>query len=200
MGISIRDLSKSYGEKTILSSLSAELPTVGLVKVSGNSGTGKTTLLRIIAGLDNDYSGTVDGVGSVSFMFQDHRLFPWLGALENVIVAAFESNSEANRNEAIEMLKTLGFSDDEMRLKPAQLSGGMKQRVSLARALLRNSDVLILDEPTKELDRNLISIVCALIRGIASQRLVLLVSHDTTLDELIEDYEIHISSSDTAAV
>ena len=192
MGISIKNLSKAFGENTVLSNLNAELPTSGLARIVGSSGSGKTTLLRIIAGLDTDYTGSIEGVGTISFMFQEHRLFPWLNALDNVTVASFEDNSEENRESAAKMLRVLGFSDDSMRLKPSQLSGGMKQRVSLARALLRKSDVLILDEPSKELDRELVAVVASLIKEHAAGRLVLLVSHDSELDELIADCEIAV--------
>lgn len=192
MGILINSLCKSFGDKSVISYLTCELPDVGLVKVSGVSGAGKTTLLRILSGLDREYTGSITGVGSVSYLFQEHRLFPWLSALDNVLVAAFEKNDPESKAASEDMLIKLGFSEGDMSLKPSKLSGGMKQRVAIARALLRSADVLILDEPTKELDAALVDTVSRLIEHEAKLRPVILVSHDSTLDALEYTYEINV--------
>ena len=193
MGILIENLTKSFKEHTLFSNFSCEFPERGLVKVGGVSGAGKTTLLRMISGLDTDYSGNISGVGTVSYLFQEYRLFPWLSALDNVVVADFEKHDLDGRDSSIVLLRRLGFSDESMLLKPSKLSGGMKQRVSLARALLRDSDVLLLDEPTKELDPALVRTVGELIAEAAKSRLVLLVSHDNSLNTLDFKFEITVS-------
>ena len=86
MSLRIKNLSKSFDDKNVISNLSYEFPERGLFGIVGESGIGKTTLLRIIAGLDNDYSGEVVGGGirKVSFAFQEHRLFPTLTSLEKI--------------------------------------------------------------------------------------------------------------------
>lgn len=184
MGILIESLTKRFGDKTVIADLTCSLPDKGIVKVIGDSGAGKTTLMRMISGLDTDYSGSISGVGVVSYLFQEHRLFPWLSAVDNVTVAAFTTPDAENKTAAEKMLMRLGLSTEEIALKPSKLSGGMKQRVSIARALLKNSDVIILDEPTKELDATLVGTVKDLISEAAESRLVLLVSHDSSLDDL----------------
>ena len=178
MSLKIHDLSKSFGQKTILTGFSYDFSDTGVYILRGKSGIGKTTLLRIIAGLDKEYSGNVSGggIGNVSFAFQEYRLFPELSALENVMLAK-PNNNEAERNSAIEMLTELGFSSADMNLIPSELSGGMKQRVSLARAFLKSAPILLLDEPTKELDPVLCKYVCEMIKRIAKNKLVILVTH-----------------------
>ena len=190
MSVKIHDISKSFGQKTILTGFSYDFSDTGVYILRGKSGIGKTTLLRIIAGLDKEYSGNVSGggIGNVSFAFQEYRLFPELSALENVMLAK-PNNNEADRNSAIEMLTQLGFSSADMNLIPSELSGGMKQRVSLARAFLKNTPILLLDEPTKELDALLCDRVCKIIREFAKTRLVILVTHKEE-DVLLLDGEL----------
>ena len=167
MSLMIKNLSKSFGKKTIFSNFTYNFADSGIYIVHGDSGIGKTTLLRIIAGLDKEYTGNVagGGIGQVSFAFQEYRLFPELSALENVMLGAAE------------LLSQLGFSSADMHLLPSELSGGMKQRVSLARAFLKNAPILLLDEPTKELDPVLCKYVCEMIKRIAKNKLVILVTH-----------------------
>lgn len=182
MGIVVTDLTKTFDDKTLFSNLSFALGDTGLVRITGPSGVGKTTLLRIIAGIDKDFSGSVDRDGDISYLFQEHRLLPWLSALDNVIVASFNVADESDKESVRALLYRLGFSDNELLRKPSKLSGGMKQRIALARALARRSDILLLDEPTKELDSSLVSTVADIIREESNRRLVIFVSHDPLLD------------------
>ena len=111
-------------------------------------------------------------------MFQEYRLFPQLTAVENVVFANFDTKNEADFNEAKEMLVKLGLDDNDMYLYPDELSGGMKQRVSLCRAFINKSSVLLLDEPTKELDSENILSVLEIIKENASRRLVIMITHN----------------------
>ena len=178
MSLEIKNLTKRFGKKTIISEFSYHFSEKGLYILRGKSGIGKTTLLRIIAGLDKDYSGEIieGGIGRVSFAFQEYRLFPQLSALENVMIAS-KDDSDANKNIAMDLLSQLGFSFEEMSLLPSELSGGMKQRVSLARTFMKNAPVILLDEPTKELDAILCRQVCEMIKKIAEDKLVILITH-----------------------
>ena len=178
MSLEIKNLTKRFGKKTIISEFSYHFSEKGLYILRGKSGIGKTTLLRIIAGLDKDYSGEIieGGIGRVSFAFQEYRLFPQLSALENVMIAS-KDDGDANKNIAMDLLSQLGFSFEEMSLLPSELSGGMKQRVSLARTFMKNAPVILLDEPTKELDAILCRQVCEMIKKIAEDKLVILVTH-----------------------
>lgn len=180
MKLKIMNLNKSFDGKILLQDFSYSFDDTGIYAVIGESGAGKTTLLRMIAGLDEDYSGQIigGGVGRVSVAFQEYRLFPQLTALENVLFSVFDRKSEAELDLAQKMLSRLGFSKDDMQLLPNELSGGMKQRVSLARAFLLSSEILLLDEPTKELDRENAEAVLDIIQEAGRERLVILVSHN----------------------
>ena len=184
MGISIKNLCKSFDSKTVLDNISFDFPDTGVVLISGRSGSGKTTLLRIISGIDRIFDGEITGVDDVSFAFQEYRLLPWATVIDNLTVAAFHNAGPDEAHKSREMLFSLGFSENELSLYPSQLSGGMKQRVSLARAFLRDSRVLILDEPTKELDRELCNTVYRLIYEQAKTRLIILVTHEDVPDWL----------------
>lgn len=178
MSLEIKNLTKRFGKKTIISELSYRFSDKGLYILRGKSGIGKTTLLRIIAGLDKDYSGEVidGGIERISFAFQEYRLFPQLSALENVMIASKNIN-DVDKIKAKDLLTQLGFLPEDMQLLPSELSGGMKQRVSLARAFMKNVPVILLDEPTKELDAALCRQVCEMIKKIAEDKLVILVTH-----------------------
>ena len=177
--LEIKNLSKSFDCKILFEGFSYSFSDTDSYAIVGESGIGKTTLLRMIAGLDNDYTGEIVGGGTqkVSFAFQEYRLFPWLSAIDNVIFAISNRKDEAVRKKAYDMLLTLGLREGDMKLTPSELSGGMKQRVSIARAMLFDRPILLLDEPTKELDRGNSDIVRSLILEESKRRLVILVTH-----------------------
>ena len=181
MGLTIKNLTKSFSQANIITDFNFSFPDTGLYFVIGESGIGKTTLLRLIAGLDNDFSGTIEngGIGNVSFMFQEYRLFPTLNALMNV---SFGDNDI--KDKATALMMKLGFERDDLSKKPNELSGGMKQRVAFARAVLKKSPILLLDEPTKELDQNVINTMIEIIRDESGRRLVIVVTHDEFFNDI----------------
>ena len=136
MSLKIDNLSKSFGKKDIFKNFSYEFSSTGIYLITGDSGVGKTTLLRIISGLDKTFTGQISngGISNVSCVFQEYRLFPHLTAVENVMTAVNDED-ESTLQKAKALLSELAFSDEDMKLFPSELSGGMKQRVSLARAL-----------------------------------------------------------------
>jgi len=149
-------VSKRFGERLVLSAVSLEVAPGGFVAVVGPSGCGKTTLLRIAGGLEAPSEGaaTVGGDGGgVSFCFQDARLLPWRTAEENValpleLAGVGERERRARARAALADVQ-LGDRGDAM---PAELSGGMRMRVALARALVTRPRLLLLDEPFGSLD------------------------------------------------
>lgn len=177
MSLVIKNLQKSFGEKVIFNDFSYSFDECGIYALTGESGIGKTTLLRMIAGLDKGYEGEISGSGSVSLAFQEDRLFPVLTALENVIFAISDTKSEAVISDAKNMLTSLGINEKDFNLLPSELSGGMKQRVSLARAFLKDAPILLLDEPTGELDEDNAALVREIIKFEGERRLVILVTH-----------------------
>ena len=177
--LKIKNLSKAFENKEIFCDFSYSFSENGLYIIKGNSGIGKTTLLRIISGIDKKYTGLVanGGYKNASVAFQEYRLFPTLTALENITFAVWEKAEDNNVSEAKKMLLELGFTEGDLSLFPHELSGGMKQRVSLVRAFLKKAPILILDEPTKELDSSLSSKILEIIKEEAKHRLVLMVTH-----------------------
>lgn len=193
MSLHIKNLHKRFGKKIVFDNFSFDFDDTGLYLLHGESGIGKTTLLRMIAGLDKDFTGKIEGGGfeQVSYAFQEYRLFPNLNLLENVLVAS-KSEDDNDIIEATELLILLGFSEAELKLYPHELSGGMKQRASLCRAFLKKAPVLLLDEPTKELDRAICEKIYKTILKISKDRLVILVTHDEVDSSALEGYEIKL--------
>lgn len=148
-------VSFSYGEKEVLRELSFRLETGELLAVMGESGCGKTTLLHLAAGLRVPKTGEIRSDHTrVSVAFQEPRLFPWLTVRENLLSALPQSERRAGEERLSALLTEMGLSGVEG-LYPRELSGGMKSRVSLARALLYGGDLLLLDEPFSALDEEM---------------------------------------------
>lgn len=153
-----------------LSGFKAEIAPGSITAILGPSGIGKSTLLRIIAGIDHDFSGRIAINGQPAteaappgFLFQDPRLLPWLTTLDNVRTAGTGVSTE----KAMTALGRTGLTD-HTKLYPHQLSGGMQRRAAIARALALNADLLLLDEPFVSLDRALVEEMHALIASIAA--------------------------------
>lgn len=176
MPLAVRALTKTYNGRAVIDGFSYDFPDHGLFAVIGKSGEGKTTLLRLIASLEKPDAGDVSGADWVSVSFQEYRLFEHLSARENVTMVSLREPKEGTEK-AQTLLHQLGLNDEEQGFPPRKLSGGMKQRVSLARAILSDAPVLLLDEPFKELDPALRTIVCELLREQAQQRLVIFSAH-----------------------
>lgn len=173
--ITFDNVSFSYDKTPLIQNLSFTLPQQGVIGFSGPSGCGKTTLLRLITGLEKPKKGAVIGSDSVRFsvVFQENRLLPWLTAEENVRLACEETPSYA-----IDRLTAVSLSDAAEKY-PSELSGGMQRRVALARAMARNGDILILDEPFTGLDETLRQDVARRLMEQFRDKLILLVTHDT---------------------
>jgi len=155
--IRFHNVAKSIGGRTVLRDVTFDIQDHETVAVLGASGSGKTTLLRLIAGTLKPDSGTVEvDTPRVGFIFQDHRLLPWLTAQDNIALprrAAGKTREEARRRARswMDRLGLQGFYD----YYPRQLSGGMVQRVSIARAFAIEPQVMLMDEPFSSLDASL---------------------------------------------
>lgn len=146
--IQIKNVSKKYNNKKVLSEISLQVKKGELLVIVGPSGSGKTTLLRCIAQL-LEYDGNIEVEGKVSYVFQDAKLFPHLSAYENI---AFGTNFKIAKKEDIEELASLLKVKDCLYRTPKELSGGQAQRISIARALIDQRNILLLDEPFSNLD------------------------------------------------
>ncbi len=180
MAIELCNISKSFGEKKVIENFTVEFPDCGITVLMAPSGVGKTTLLRIIAGLEKPDSGTVNFHGDrVAVVFQESRLFPWLTAAENITAAAGVSRERAEA-----LLKEFHMGT-ELNLYPAELSGGMQRRVALARAFAYGG-ALLLDEPFNGLDEELIHEIMDKIKTYAKSQPVILVTHNPEEARLTE--------------
>ncbi|MBQ3630423.1 MAG: ABC transporter ATP-binding protein [Prevotella sp.] len=168
--IDIHNITKSFGPLQVLKGIDLHIDRGEIVSIVGPSGAGKTTLLQIIGTLDSPDSGTVrvDGVDTttlsqkalsdfrnrhIGFVFQFHQLLPEFTAIENIMIPAYIAGRSTRdaRSRAEELLAFMGLTD-RAHHKPAQLSGGEKQRVAVARALVNNPAVILADEPSGSLD------------------------------------------------
>lgn len=168
--IDIKGITKSFGSLQVLKGIDLHIDKGEVVSIVGPSGAGKTTLLQIIGTLDKPDSGSIviDGIDvrklnsrqigefrnrHIGFVFQFHQLLPEFTAIENIMIPAFiggMGKSEA-KERALELLRFMGL-EDRATHKPAELSGGEKQRVAVARALMNNPAVILADEPSGSLD------------------------------------------------
>ena len=168
---SVNHLTVAYGDRTVIKDLSFTFPNGKVIGLIGPSGIGKTTLLNVLAGLIKPTGGTVEKPAEkISYIFQEPRLFPWMTALANV-EAVTEDKARARA-----LLASL-LPDAEAKY-PEELSGGMKQRVSIARALVYDGDVYFLDEPFKGLDKETKDAVANFFFQSTRGKTVLMVTHD----------------------
>lgn len=152
--IALENISKKFGDKIVLADMTLEMSETGITCLLGASGCGKSTALRIAASLLSPDSGTVlIPPGSCGVVFQDARLLPWLTTAENLSLAIPTSERTKSIKEIEHVLTEVVLDPQEiLSLFPRELSGGMAQRVGIARALLRGSKYLMLDEPFAALD------------------------------------------------
>ena len=173
--LTIEHLTKQFGEKTLFRDLC--LTVEGPAVLWAPSGWGKTTLLRILMGLDTPTAGRVRGVGRAAPVFQEDRLCPQLTALQNVTLVL--PGSEKQYKEQIKAdFQQLGMDAAALTLPAARLSGGQKRRTALLRALWAPSDTLLLDEPFTGMDPDTLAAAAALLRTRSGTEPVLLATHD----------------------
>lgn len=209
--IQTQGITKSFGPLQVLKGIDLTIAQGEIVSIVGPSGAGKTTLLQIIGTLDKPDAGslTINGTDvsrlnekalsafrnqNIGFVFQFHQLLPEFTALENVMIPALigDTKAPAAREKAQRILNDLGLAD-RMEHKPAELSGGEKQRVAVARALINDPAVILADEPSGSLDSRNKEELHALffdLRNRLGQTFVI-VTHDETLAEK-SDRVIHI--------
>ena len=143
---------------------------------------GKTTLLRILSGLETADSGTITGVVTPAVVFQEDRLCPQLTAVDNLVLTGHGLTAAQARSD----LRSLGFTEADLRLPAVRLSGGQKRRAALLRALLcQDAQTLLMDEPFTGMDADLVRDAAAVTRRLAGERPTILVTHDRTAAELL---------------
>ena len=202
--IVVKDIHKSFGTLEVLKGVDLTVEKGEIVSIIGKSGAGKTTLLQIIGTLDNPDSGSVviDGVDvfalkekeladyrnrHIGFIFQFHQLLPEFTTLENVMMPAMIARvgeKEAEKR-AVKLLTELGMAE-RLTHKPSQLSGGEKQRVAAARAMMMSPDVILADEPSGSLDESNKRELHKLLLQMREQygQTIIIVTHDKELAEI----------------
>ncbi len=182
MSIEIKGLHKNYGEISLFRDFSITFPDASITCILGPSGCGKTTLLNTIGNISKPDSGSLSGFDhkAISYIFQDPRLLPWKTARENIQFALPENIPGEEREKMAERFTRMVELTDFADYYPSKLSGGMRQRVNIARAFAYPSDIILMDEPLKGLD---IKLKLNLIRTFSriwqnDKRSVIFVTHD----------------------
>lgn len=184
--IRLENVKKSFSGKTVFDIPSFSLD-IGFTCLSGASGCGKTTLGRIIAGLEKYDSGIIDGVvGAPTVLFQESRLLPTLTAFDNIkIICRTDDDKELAR----ELFSRLGFNDDDIKKLPHELSGGMARRVAIIRAVVfavgQGGNFVLLDEPFTGLDPEMREVAADILKEHLSGKTVLVITHDCEECELL---------------
>ena len=195
--LTLKNVTHAYEGHTVIENLSFTFPTSGIVALMGASGMGKTTLLRLLCGLEAPTSGQVENnCQKTAVSFQEPRLIPNLTCLRNL---TFVMENEKQSDTARALLAALELSDYENE-RPDALSGGMKQRLSLARALVTNADLLLLDEPFSALDEALKSRVIPLVKSANPNGLTLVITHDKAEAEALGATIISLENTPVTAL
>ena len=177
MRVKAKNLYFSYGAQPVLQNVCIEFTSEQPVVLLGGSGMGKTTLLRILAGLMKPSSGRIEGIDKhtrIAVMYQEDRLFPHLTVYKNLKLI----RPAVTREEAASLLEELNLEAGVLDQLPRELSGGMRRRVALARALLFEADVVLMDEPFQGLDVDTRRMALAAVKKWTKNRPTLLISHE----------------------
>lgn len=181
--VSIKNISKTYGDKHVLNCVSKEFPAGETTVIMGASGCGKTTLLRILLGLEKADSGEVLGMpGKAAVLFQEDRLCEDVSAYENIALVlerkATRVQKETQKCQIELEAAQVGITVEDLKQNVMELSGGMRRRIALLRALLYDADCVILDEPFKGLDATTKQNVMQYVKEKTTGRTTFLVTHD----------------------
>lgn len=200
--LTIKNLTKMYDQNVIFKNLNLTVKEGEVLSIVGPSGIGKTTLIKIMAGLEPANSGeitinneaiSIDGERSdanIGLIFQDFNLFPNFTVMDNITLAPINVNkvpAEKAKEQALSLLESLSMAD-KADLYPYQLSGGQKQRVAIARALAMSPKILAYDEPTSGLDESSTKQVAEVVKTLKSRGVTqVIITHDQFFAEIVSD-------------
>ena len=188
--LTIKNLKKSFGDNVVLKDISLHVDKGEVLSIIGPSGSGKSTLLRCITGLEEEDSGIIDFDGTFGLVFQNFNLFPHHSVMKNITNAPLKVQKRDKtevRKHALELLKKMGL-EDKADAYPCELSDGQQQRVSIARALAMNPDILFFDEPTSALDPELTGEILTVIKQLAAEHMTMvIVTHEMNFARNVSD-------------
>ena len=191
--LEMKNIKKSFNGVEVLKDISLKVEKGEVLGIIGPSGSGKSTLLRCATGLETADAGEIHYEGTIGLVFQNFNLFPHYSVMKNITDAPIKvqkRKKEEVYKEARELLKKMGLSDKE-NAYPCQLSRGQQQRVSIARALALNPDILFFDEPTSALDPELTAEILKVIRELAMEHMTMvIVTHEMNFARNVSDHVI----------
>ncbi len=184
--VTIQNLHKQFENKTILQGINFSIAKGEFVSIMGPSGIGKTTFLNILLGLDKAFDGEFTlNTEKMAAVFQEDRLLPWLNIYDNLRIV----NPYVEHNKIKKLLELMKL-DDFANFSPTKLSGGMKQRVSIARALYYDADLVVMDEPLKSTDKQLSNQILHYLKTQLKKenKSLIMITHDVSNAVEISDY------------
>lgn len=195
MKVEIKNLNKSFQGKKIFENFSMILNSSQINCIIGVSGGGKSTLLNMIAGLLKKDSGTIEGVNEeeISYIFQEDRLLSWLTIRENMELFIYNYYDKEEAEELMKKIFKLLNIEETFKEYPENLSGGMRQRVNIARALIKPSKLILMDEPFKSLDYKTKYLIIKELKEVfqKEKRMVIFVTHDVE-EAIFMDGKIYV--------
>ena len=187
--LKIDNVTFEYDKQTVIKDLSYEFKYRAVTAITGASGSGKTTLLYLLSGLSKANKGNIiNDHKKIAVVFQEPRLLPWLSALENVTVTG------ADQAQAKRLIAALFPNEDVSKKYPDELSGGMKQRIAIARALAYDPDLLLLDEAFKGLDAKTRALTADIVFNEIKGKTCILITHDESDLKYCEEH-VNIAST-----
>lgn len=191
--LEMKNIKKSFGRHEVLKDISLTVDKGEVLAIIGPSGSGKSTLLRCATNLETQDEGEIHYEGEFGLVFQNFNLFPHYSVMKNITDAPIKVQKRKKEEvfqEARELLKKMGLEDKED-FYPYQLSGGMQQRVSIARALAMNPQILFFDEPTSALDPELTGEILKVIKDLAVEHMTMvIVTHEMNFAKNVADHII----------
>lgn len=174
MSYILKNLNKSFKNKKILNDFTIQIPESGVICIIGNSGCGKTTLMNIMAGIESVDSGNINDINDIkkSYVFQEDLFIPWLSVGDNISLMSKFCKSDIEF-----LLKSFNLYNVYDK-KPSELSGGMKQRVNIVRALCVDFEMIFMDEPFKGIDKNNKDLAIDIIKKYIKDKLCIMVTHE----------------------
>lgn len=198
--IELENISKKFNDQVIFENLNLRFPKNMMIFITGRSGSGKTTLLNLILGIENSDSGEIY-IGDekiklkeylknnkIDCVFQSYNLVENISAMDNILIANQIINRDIAKTEIVELAKKLDISEEILNKEVSKLSGGQKQRIAILRSITRDSEIILCDEPTGNLDQNNSDEVFKILSSLKSNKTIIIITHDVKSAKRYGDY------------